>query len=88
MQTNFSFIRCVLPDILSTNLVRMEDVNLWSTSLAKLQVMRLFDLLASSPSSLRSLNIGENSLLAVQATNLAKSLRKVKDENKDQVASS
>ena len=64
----------------------MEDVNLWSTSLAKLQVMSLFDLLTSSPSSLRSLNIGQNSLLAVQATNLAKSLRKVKDENKDQVA--
>ena len=55
----------------------MEDVNLWSTSLAKLQVMSLFDLLTSSPSSLRSLNIGQNSLLAVQATNLAKSLRKV-----------
>ena len=65
------------PDILSSTLVRMEDVNLWSTSLAKLQVMSLFDLLAYSPSSLRSLNIGQNSLLAVQATNLAKSLRKV-----------
>ena len=55
----------------------MEDVNLWSTSLAKLQVMSLFDLLASGPSNLSRLNIGENSLVAVQATNLAKSLRKV-----------
>ena len=54
----------------------MEDVNLWSTNMAKLQVMTLFELLASG-SSLRNLNIGENSLVSVQATNLAKSLRKV-----------
>ena len=70
-------LRSVPPGILSSSLVTMEDVNLWSTSLAKLQVMSLFDLLASGPSSLSRLNIGENSLVAVQATNLAKSLRKV-----------
>ena len=68
--------RSIPPGILASNLNRMEDVNLWSTNMAKLQVMTLFELLASG-SSLRNLNIGENSLVSVQATNLAKSLRKV-----------
>ena len=54
----------------------MEDVNLWSTSLASLQVMTLFEVMASG-SSLRSLNIGENSLVSVQATHMAQSLRGV-----------
>ena len=55
----------------------MEDVNLWSTSLAKVQVMTLFDLLASSSNNLKVLNIGENSLVSVQATSMSKALRLV-----------
>ena len=56
----------------------MEDVNIWSTSLTKAQVIDLFEKMAGG-TNLRSINIGANSLVSVPAQPLATALSKLEE---------
>lgn len=76
--SNFVSSRTIPPSTLSSTLNKMEDVNIWSTSLTKAQVIDLFEKMAGG-TNLRSINIGANSLVSVPAQPLATALSKLEE---------